>query len=221
MNYGFQPNLASVMILNCSRDCIPITYLEVPLTGRRLRRQDWSNLIGLIQSRLTSWTAIYLSLGGRLTLINPVLSTIPIYWMSVFKLVILEIDKIRRDFLWKGPDMGSKGIRLVAWKRICRPKNLGGWGIINLKEFNRALLGKWWWKIATNPISCWAKIINTNYNTLILIFLALCFIQRPEINLSSGQEFMTPYPLFVYAFPNLLITDPTLFGLTNGTMDTR
>lgn len=72
---------------------------------------------------------IDISLGGHLTLINSVLSTISVNWMSVFKLpawVIHDIDKIRRDFLWKGPDLSSNGIRLVAWKRICRPCNMGG-----------------------------------------------------------------------------------------------
>lgn len=87
--------------------------------------------------------------------------------MSVFKLpawVIQDIDKIRTDFLWKGPDLGSNRIRLVEWKRICRPRNIGGWTILNLHEFNKALLGKWWWKITSNPNSCWAKIINANYS---------------------------------------------------------
>ncbi|XP_039137399.1 uncharacterized protein LOC120274928 [Dioscorea cayenensis subsp. rotundata] len=89
-----------------------------------------------------------------------------VYWMSVFKLpawVIHEIDKIRRDFLWKGPDLGSKGIRLIAWKRICRPRSMGGWGILDLHEFNKALLGKWWWKFITTPNSCWSNIIRANY----------------------------------------------------------
>lgn len=60
--------------------------------------------------------------------------------------------------------ISSKGIRLVAWKRIRRPKIMGVWGILDLKEFNHALLGKWWWKIIANPNSFWAKIINANYN---------------------------------------------------------
>lgn len=65
--------------------------------------------------------------------------------MLILKLlawVILEIDKIRRDFLWKGPELGSKGVRVIAWKRICHPRNMVGWGIHDLNEFNLALLGK-------------------------------------------------------------------------------
>lgn len=125
-------------------------------------------LIGMVLSRLTPWKWIYLSFDGLLTLIKSVLSIVPIYWMTVFKLlawVINEIDKIQRDFLWKGLDLEPKGIRLVAWKRICRLCNMGGWGILNLQESNRALLGKWWWEISFNLNSYWAKIIKDNYLT--------------------------------------------------------
>lgn len=86
--------------------------------------------------------------------------------MSVFKLpvwVSKEIDRICQDFLWIGLDLGLKGIRLVAWSRICRPHKMGGWGILNIQDFNKALIGKWWWKIITDKNSCWLKVINFNY----------------------------------------------------------
>ena len=63
-NYGFQPNAASAAILNCARDCLPLTYLGVPISGRRPRRQDWLKLILMVRAKLTSWKANYLSLGG-------------------------------------------------------------------------------------------------------------------------------------------------------------
>lgn len=85
-NYGFQPNVTSVAILNCKRDCLPITYLGVSFSGRQPRRQDWMKLILMVRSKLLSWKANYLSLGDHLTLTNSVLTSIPTYWMSVFKL---------------------------------------------------------------------------------------------------------------------------------------
>lgn len=146
-NFGFQPSLASASIFNSNRDCFPLSYLGVPISGRRPRRQDWLKLTSLVRSKLLSWRAIYLSLGDHLILLNLVLSFIPTYWIFVFKLlawVIKEIDKIRRDFLWKEPDLGSKETWLVAWDRLCRPCNMGEWGILNLKSFNKSLLAKWW-----------------------------------------------------------------------------
>lgn len=113
-----------------------------------------------------SWKATYLSLGGCLTLINSVLTSIQTYWMSEFHLpiwVVKEIDKIRRDFLRKEPKFGPKGFHLIAWRRVCRPHEMGGWEILNLHEFNIALLGKWWWKIYSGQKCWWSKIINFNY----------------------------------------------------------
>lgn len=165
-NYGFQPSAASTSILNCVRDCLPLTYLGVPISGRRPKREDWTKLTSLVRAKLSSWKSTYLSLGGCLTLLNSVLSSVPTFWMSVFKLpswVIKEIDKIRRDFLWKGPDLDSKGMRLVAWDRLCHPRSMGGWGILNLHSFNNALLAKWWWKIFSGHYGCWSKIIHLNY----------------------------------------------------------
>jgi fumarate reductase subunit D len=48
-----------------------------------------------------------LSKTGRLTLVNSVLSSVVIYYMSVFpmfKWAIKRIDKTCRNFLWKGSE---------------------------------------------------------------------------------------------------------------------
>lgn len=125
--------------LHCCTSSLPLTYLGIPISGNRPRRQDWDTLISKISSRLAVWKSKFLSLGGRLTLLNSVLSAIPTYWMLIFKLpcwVIKRIDKIRRDFLWSGPDPQQPKIRLVSWTRLCRSKDQGGWGFLNLNTFN-------------------------------------------------------------------------------------
>lgn len=97
---------------------------------------------------------------------NSVLSAIPTYWMSIFRLpnwVIKEIDRIRMDFLWIGPDIDKPKCQLVDWKSICRPRDLGGWGILDLKVFNSALLGKWWWKLTSYANWCGRPIVQYNY----------------------------------------------------------
>lgn len=44
---------------------------------------DWQFLIDKIESRLTNWKYQLLSIEGRLTLVNSVLSAIPLYTLSV------------------------------------------------------------------------------------------------------------------------------------------
>lgn len=110
---------------------LPLTYLGITISSGRPRRQDWDILLNKIISRLVTSKSKLLSLDGRLTLVNSVLTAIPTYWMSIFKLQFgsLCIDKIRRDFLWSGPDTHHSKIRLVSWTRLCKSKEQGGWEI--------------------------------------------------------------------------------------------
>ncbi|GKC96784.1 hypothetical protein Tco_1162226, partial [Tanacetum coccineum] len=69
-----------------------------------------------------------LSYVGRLQLIAFILSSMQVYWASVFilpKSVVKEIDKLLKGFLWCQGAL-SKGKAKVAWKQICRPKDEGG-----------------------------------------------------------------------------------------------
>jgi hypothetical protein len=46
-----------------------------------------------------------LSMRGKITLLNFIITSIPIYWMSFYKLPVKikhRIDQLRRRFLWYG-----------------------------------------------------------------------------------------------------------------------
>lgn len=55
------------------------------------------------------------------------------------------MERIQKRFLWSGVEE-KKRIPLVAWDKVCRPKNKGGLGIKALKTFNKALLAKQLWR---------------------------------------------------------------------------
>lgn len=77
--FNSPPSQDDFQKLNCLPSVLPITYLGVPIVGRRPRKQDWKKLIALARAKLRSWKTKFLSLGGRLNLINLVFSTIPTY----------------------------------------------------------------------------------------------------------------------------------------------
>ncbi|XP_039118050.1 uncharacterized protein LOC120253914 [Dioscorea cayenensis subsp. rotundata] len=152
--------------LSCERGSFRVTYLGYPDLGVEAKKARREELIVKIEGDFPLGKCNISSLGGRLTLVNSVLSAIPTYWMSLFRLpcwVIKKINRIRRDFLWSGPDIDHPKVRLIGWKNLCRSRDQRGWGILELQNFNLALLGKWWWKYLSDPTWCGANIVKFNY----------------------------------------------------------
>lgn len=52
---GVLPDIAAAETLSCDRGLLPVTYLGIPIAGRRPRKQDWEGLILKIRRRLSSW----------------------------------------------------------------------------------------------------------------------------------------------------------------------
>ena len=78
-------------------------------------------------------------------MINSVLSPTVTYAMSSIKLpvgVIENIDRARKQCLWRGNDASKKGGNLAAWHMVQKPKQKGGLGVLNLRLQNDALLLK-------------------------------------------------------------------------------
>jgi hypothetical protein len=71
------------------------------------------------------------------------------------KWAIKRIYKIRRNFLWHGSEDPRRRNCQVNWRRILRPKRLGGLRILDLKKFNTALRLRWKWRRWTVPSKPW------------------------------------------------------------------
>lgn len=77
-------------------------------------------------------------------MVNLILSSLLIYYLSIFKIhvgVAKRLEKLTRDFFWKGFNERSKS-QLVNWKMLQRPKKMGGLDIGNIITQNKALLDK-------------------------------------------------------------------------------
>lgn len=128
----------------------PCTYLGIPLHTKKLRRVDLQPLIDKVGARIPGWKGRFFTSAGRKILVKSTLSSTPIYHLTVLqqnKWLYKRIDRLRRAFLWKGdePENVSGGSSLVCWQNVCKPKNLGGLGILNLEKFARALRLRWLW----------------------------------------------------------------------------
>lgn len=103
-----------------------------------------------------------MSFAGRLQLVISVLSSMHVYWSSVFILsatITLEIEKILRGFLWCQGDM-KRGKSKVSWKIVCMQKNEGGLGVKSLSCWNNALMSYHIWSDISNKESLWVKWAN-------------------------------------------------------------
>ncbi|EOY19422.1 Uncharacterized protein TCM_044508 [Theobroma cacao] len=97
---------------------------------------------------------------GRVTLLQLVLVSLPIFFMSLFPIlreVKNELEKIKRRFLWSGVQEKRK-IHDIGWDKVCRYED-GGLGIIDLEIKNRTLLNKWIWRYGRERDSLWREVI--------------------------------------------------------------
>ena len=142
----------------CPIKKFPCTYLGLPLHVKQVRRVDIQPLIDKVGKRLQAWKGTLLNRAGRLKLVNSVLTSIPTYYLTVFRLqkwALKKINKLRRSFLWKGTAEVRGGHCLVNWSKTMRPKCFGSLGILDLDLFCRALHLRWLWFEWTSPERPW------------------------------------------------------------------
>jgi hypothetical protein len=107
-------------------------------------------------------------MGGRITLINSVLASMPLYFFSFYKApncVIKQLVRIQRNFLWGG-GLVEKKLCWVKWDQISLPKSQGGLGVKNLALFNSALLSKWKWRFLDERNALWSDLLSFRYGHL-------------------------------------------------------
>ncbi|GKC14972.1 putative RNA-directed DNA polymerase, eukaryota, reverse transcriptase zinc-binding domain protein, partial [Tanacetum coccineum] len=129
-----QENLEAMATLTgCLAGSLPFTYLGLPI-GKNMKLTDsWCVMVDKFKSKLSSWKANLLSIGGRLTLI---------------KSILLGGHDDHHNMAW------------VKWENILAPLDQGGLGVGSLKAFNLALLQKWRWRLVNKPDLLWVRIIK-------------------------------------------------------------
>jgi hypothetical protein len=102
---------------NISISQFPCSYLGLPLHFKKPTRPMLQPVIKKIGKRLPGWKKNFFSYPGRKLLINSVLSSMPIYFLTVRKMPkwgLSKIDRYRRSFLWKGENP-DKVHGVITW----------------------------------------------------------------------------------------------------------
>ena len=103
-------------ILGCRIGSLPMAYFGMPLGASHKSLTIWNPILEKIEWKLAGWKKMYLSKGGRLTLLKSTLSSIPTYFLSLFTIpthVANKIERLQRDFLWR-----DSRNHLVGWDKV-------------------------------------------------------------------------------------------------------
>lgn len=129
----------------------------MPLGAENKFKSAWNSVSETCEKKLVSLEGQYLSLWGRLTLVNSVLDALPTYMMSLFPMplnVANKLDEVGRNFLWQG-NSPTKKIHLVKWDIVTKCKKEGGISVKNLRIQKQSLMLKWLWRFSTPEQSLW------------------------------------------------------------------
>ena len=74
-----------------------------------------------------------------------------------------NIDRIRKQCLWRGNSEKKRGGNLVAWEIVQKPKEKGGLGVINLRLQNDALLLQHLHKFYNQADLPWVQLVWFKY----------------------------------------------------------
>ncbi|KAE8817415.1 hypothetical protein D1007_04833 [Hordeum vulgare] len=146
--------------LNFPIKSFPAVYLGMPLSLRNLTKLELDPLISKFGNKAGTWKGKLMAKSGRLVLLKTGLSSLAIYMMTIHKLpawVLKRLTQICRSWLWSGDTNGNTVNCRVAWNLICRPKCLGGLGVLDLNKFGRALRLRWLWMAWKHPERPWVS----------------------------------------------------------------
>lgn len=121
-----------------------LKYLSYWLKPTCYRITDRKWLADRFYKRISTWEFRCLSLGGRAILSQVVLSQLGVYWGHLFHIpisIISDINCLMENFIWAGSHSAKK-YHLTKLSNITLPKDMGGWGIMDLRHFGGALLIK-------------------------------------------------------------------------------
>lgn len=143
----------------------PMKYLGLPISFKRLSKEELGASAGKVEKRLETCKCNQLFYGGRSILINSSLSSIPMYSMRFYWLhegTHKKIDSLRGSFFWEGVG-NKKKYHMVKWEALAVPKEFGGLGFIDTRALNTSFLAKWIFKLDSGEKSLALEVLRKKY----------------------------------------------------------
>lgn len=160
--YGGEDALEDIIsILGCQLQQFPIKYLGLPLSTKKIPKAEFQSVVEAVARKLPPCHGTLMARSRRLVWIKSVLRAVPIYSMMAENLppwARKEIDAICRKFLWVGKDASVRGRCMVAWETVCKPTDLGGLGVSDLRLTGYALQTRWLWLQKTDSERAWSQL---------------------------------------------------------------
>ena len=99
--------------LSCRLLSVPFSYLGIPIGvwANPRHSKSWDPIVQRCERKLSKWNQRYISFGGRVSLIKPVLNSIPIFFFSFFRVpkkLAKRLVTLQQWFLWEGKSNQQK-----------------------------------------------------------------------------------------------------------------
>ncbi|XP_016168620.1 uncharacterized protein LOC107611179 [Arachis ipaensis] len=97
-------------LLGCKGDTLLVKYLGISLGANPRLVKTWKPIIDKVEEKLSLWKAKVLNKAGKLVLIKSVLNSLPVYYLSLFKMPKVVAEKLI--------SLQRRGLWILGWEEI-------------------------------------------------------------------------------------------------------
>jgi hypothetical protein len=150
--------------LHIDQEALVKKYLGLRTTIGRSTSQPFEFMPSRIWNLIGTSSGWEASCTGQV-LLKSVAQVVPMYSMSWFLLSETTCRKMKSPIAnyWWGSSADHRHIHWLSWERLTYPKELGGMGFHDLRNFNKAMRGKQGWRLMTNPNILCARVLKGRY----------------------------------------------------------